>query len=236
MISNFDTLALSPVPVHPSSRSPTDEHWNQIRVRLFFFATTVTCLGRHQSMCPCFTPQLKSSGFSLTHWESLPLFVSLSLHLTLTLCRFFFFFGCCFLCQSLMLIWFFIYLKCWCCLSVCRNVRIALDKLWNTEGINHCHLSARLVAHADRALCKTFPAWSNLDEFPAPPTHKSTYEGVERVREWAGELVYGHAVLCFCNLSQICVYTFTNEKSKSAVSLLIFSMPMAASQAQRPFL
>lgn len=91
MISNFDTLALSPVPVHPSSRSPTDEHWNQIRVRLFFFATTVTCLGRHQSMCPCFTPQLKSSGFSLTHWESLPLFVSLSLHLTLTLCRFFFF-------------------------------------------------------------------------------------------------------------------------------------------------
>lgn len=30
MVSNFDTLALRPVPVHPSSSSPTDEHWKQI--------------------------------------------------------------------------------------------------------------------------------------------------------------------------------------------------------------
>lgn len=30
MVSNFDTLVLRPVPVHPSSSSPTDEHWKQI--------------------------------------------------------------------------------------------------------------------------------------------------------------------------------------------------------------
>lgn len=30
MVSNFDMLALRSVPVHPSSSSPTDEHWKQI--------------------------------------------------------------------------------------------------------------------------------------------------------------------------------------------------------------
>jgi len=30
MVSNFDMLTLPPVPVHPSSSSPTDEHWKQI--------------------------------------------------------------------------------------------------------------------------------------------------------------------------------------------------------------
>lgn len=30
MVSNFDTLVLHPVPVHPSSSSPTDEHGKQI--------------------------------------------------------------------------------------------------------------------------------------------------------------------------------------------------------------
>lgn len=30
MLSNFDTLVLRPVPVHPSSSSPTDEYWKQI--------------------------------------------------------------------------------------------------------------------------------------------------------------------------------------------------------------
>lgn len=30
MVSNFDTVALLPVPVHPSSSSPTDERWKQI--------------------------------------------------------------------------------------------------------------------------------------------------------------------------------------------------------------
>lgn len=76
-----------------------------------YFAAWVTCLSRHEPMCPCIPPQLTSPRHSFTRWESLPL-LSISPY---SLCRSFFLF------QSCVFIWFFIYLERCCCSSVCRT-------------------------------------------------------------------------------------------------------------------
>lgn len=58
-----------------------------------------------------------------------------------------------------------------------------------------------------------------------------------REREWEKTMGWGwweRVFLCFCNLTQIYVYTFTNEKSKSTTSVLIFPTPMAAWLTLRP--
>lgn len=109
----------------------------------------------------------------------------------------------------------------------------ALDKLQNTEGINHCHLAAQHVAHAARArvpCTSSEPAQSNFDEFQACSIHKSMRE--RRRGEGCGWS--RQALLCFCNLSQIYVYTFRNEKSSGAMSVFIFPRPMAACLAAAP--
>lgn len=122
----------------------------------------------------------------------------------------------------------------------------ALDKLRNTEGINHCHLAAQNVTHVARAwvhrtTSEPFLAYSNLDESQTLSIHKSMRERKsERRQRWVGGGCccgcWGQALLCFCNLTQIYVYTFTNEKSKSATSVLIFPMAMATClELQPPF-
>lgn len=119
-----------------------------------YFAAWVTCWSRHEPMCPSLpSPQLTSPRLTFTRWESLPLF---SLFLSISSIHYadslFFFF-----CQSLVFIWFFIYFKCF-LFPVCVSVSVcicALDKLRNTEGINHCHIAAQLVA---QVLLQTFLA------------------------------------------------------------------------------
>ena len=114
-----------------------------------YFAAWVTCRSRHRPMCPCIPPQLTSPRLSFTRWESLPLFCLLlsisSIHYADTT-RFFFFFACplCLFDSLFISNVSAVYL-------FAEECVYALDKLRNTEGINHCHLAAQHVAHAARA-------------------------------------------------------------------------------------
>lgn len=75
-----------------------------------YFAAWLTCRSRHRPMCPCIPPRLTSPRLSFTRWESLPLFSLLlsisSIHYADSL-----FPPPLLLCQSLVFIWFFIYLS-----------------------------------------------------------------------------------------------------------------------------
>lgn len=105
-----------------------------------YFAAWVTCLNRHEPVCPCIPPQLTSPRLRFTRWESLPL-VSISPY---SLCRSVFFF----LSMPDLRVYLIPYLSPMLLLFIClQNECIyALDKLWNTEGINHCHLAAQHVS------------------------------------------------------------------------------------------
>lgn len=83
-----------------------------------YFAAWVTCRSRHKPMCPCTSSQLTSPKLSFTRWESLPLF---SLFSSISSIHYADKLFCFFLCQSPVFVWFFIYLRCFCCLSVCRE-------------------------------------------------------------------------------------------------------------------
>lgn len=113
-----------------------------------YFAAWLTCRSRHRPMCPCIPPRLTSPRLSFTRWESLPLFSPLlsisSIHYADSLFPPPFFFAS----PSCLFDSLFIFLLFICLTSHCVY---ALDKSWNTEGINHCHLAAQHVAHAARA-------------------------------------------------------------------------------------
>lgn len=85
-----------------------------------YFAAWVTCRSRHRPMCPCILPQLTSPRLSFTRWECVPIFSLLFSILSICYADSFFFFHILLLSQSLVFIKFFIYLKCFSCLSVCR--------------------------------------------------------------------------------------------------------------------
>lgn len=118
-----------------------------------YFAAWVTCRSRHKPMCPCTSSQLTSPKLSFTRWESLPLFSLFSSISSIHYAdKLVFFFSLPVPCVRLILYLSPVFLLFICLQRVCVY---ALDKLWNTEGINHCHLAAQHVARCDRALLRT---------------------------------------------------------------------------------
>lgn len=105
-----------------------------------YFAAWLTCRSRHWPACPCIPPKLTPPELSFTRWESWPLSSRLS-----RLFIIIFFYPLC--CWSLMCISLFISNV----LSVQTMSGAYAYKLWNTKGINHCHLMSRSIALGARA-------------------------------------------------------------------------------------
>lgn len=143
MVSDSDTLVLRSVPVHPSSRSPTDEHWKQIwGIRALFSCLTdlsessLACVSLYPSQTDTSRAQFYPLGI-LASRCCLPIYLIYSLlGFPPPLC-----------CWSPMCISLFI--------SNVSSVQtisgVYAYKLWNTKGINHCHLVSRSIALGARA-------------------------------------------------------------------------------------
>lgn len=141
MVSNFDTVALHPVPVHPSSSSPTDERWKQIWGSRVLFCrlgdlseSSRARVSPHPSPADVSQAPFHPLGIPPAHLH-LPLFI-------MQICILLF--------SSLpdLRVYLIPYLSPMLLLFIClQNECIyALDKLWKTEGINHCHLAAQHVS------------------------------------------------------------------------------------------
>lgn len=117
MVSNSDTLALRPVPVHPSSSSPTDEHWKQIWGSRALFCRLGDLSESSQARVSLYP---SPTDVSQDHFHPLGTRASRlpPPHLPCLLCLSFSFLLL-LLCQSPVFIKFFIYLTCFSCLSVC---------------------------------------------------------------------------------------------------------------------
>lgn len=137
MVSDSDTLVLRSVPVHPSSRSPTDEHWKQIWGSRALFRCLTDLLESSQTRVSLYPSQ---TGTSQAQFH--PLGISASrlrlVYLIYSLLDFFPPLSC----WSPMCISFFI--------SNVSSVQTMPGayayKLRNTEGINHCQLASWSLA------------------------------------------------------------------------------------------
>lgn len=141
MVSDSDTLVLRSVPVHPSSRSPTDEHWKKFWGNRALFCC-LTDLSESSLACVSLCPS--QTDTSRAQFRPLGILASrfcLPVYLIYSLLVF----------SPLLLVpyvHFIIYLKCFFCSD---NVWCVCLKLWNTKGINHCHLVSRSIALGARA-------------------------------------------------------------------------------------
>lgn len=174
MVSDSDTLVLRSVPVHPSSRSPTDEHWKQIWGNQALFCcltdlseSSLACVSLYLPPPPNWHLQSSVSpagNLGLSSLSSRPshLFIIRSSFSPLLL---------------LPYVHFIIDLKCFSCSDdvwcVCR---------WVVEHKGYQSLSLSVCKH--RSWCHSWSAFaprtavasSNLDEFPHLAIHKSSAE------------------------------------------------------------